>query len=100
MKELENLKEMYLDEIKKITKKGELSPADSDAACKALGALEKIYDLCDREKELEHHIPEYSERRGRNGMGQYTSRRATIDSMIDTLESMRSETMNDGFNRR
>ena len=36
MKELENLKEMYLDEIKKINKKGELTPADGEAAKKAL----------------------------------------------------------------
>lgn len=113
MKELENLKELYLEEIKKITKKGDLSPADSDAACKALGALEKIHDLCKKEKELEYEehsermypgrmnrthaygMPEYSERRGRNSMGQYTSRRAVIDSMVDTLESMRSEAPDD-----
>ncbi|MBP3802323.1 MAG: hypothetical protein J6I76_00270 [Oribacterium sp.] len=46
MKELENLKELYLDEIKKINKKGELTPTDSEAAKKALEAIEKIEEIC------------------------------------------------------
>ena len=46
MKELEMLKEMYLDEIKKIHKKGELTPADGEAVSKALDALMKIDRLC------------------------------------------------------
>lgn len=59
MKELENLKELYIDEIKKINKKGELTPADSEAAKKALEAIEKINEICCDEEELEGG---YSER--------------------------------------
>lgn len=46
MKELENLKELYLDEIKKINKKGELTPADAEAANKAIDAIKKIEEIC------------------------------------------------------
>lgn len=53
MKELENLKELYLDEIKKINKKGELNPADAEAAKKALEAIEKINEICEESDEME-----------------------------------------------
>lgn len=46
MKELENLKELYLDEIKKINKKGELTPTDAEAANKAIDAIKKIDEIC------------------------------------------------------
>lgn len=46
MKELENLKELYLDEIKKINKKGELTPTDAEAANKAIEAIKKIEEIC------------------------------------------------------
>lgn len=46
MKALYDLKELYLEEIKKINKKGDLTPVDSEAACKALEALKKIDELC------------------------------------------------------
>lgn len=46
MKELENLKELYLDEIKKINKKGELTPTDAEAANKAIDAIKKIEEIC------------------------------------------------------
>lgn len=67
MKELENLKELYLDEIKKINKKGELTPADGEAACKALDAIEKIDKICESCGEMEHGYsermyPRYSQR--------------------------------------
>lgn len=58
MKELENLKELYLEEIKKINKKGELTPADGEAAKKALEAIEKINEICSEYEEEEG----YSER--------------------------------------
>lgn len=104
MKELENLKELYLDEIKAINKKGELTPTDAEAAKKALEAIEKINKLCcDEEYEDEGYsermyprysmnrsyrsmMPEmrpyddhmsYSERRGRSATtGRYISRHA------------------------
>lgn len=59
MKELENLKELYLDEIKRINKKGELTPTDGEAACKALDAIEKIDKICESCGEMENG---YSER--------------------------------------
>lgn len=46
MKELETLKEIYLDEIKKINKKGELTPAEAEAAKCALEAIAMIDDIC------------------------------------------------------
>lgn len=61
MKELENLKEMYLDEIKKINKKGELTPADGEAAKKALEAITMIDEICNMDEEG------YSERSYRGG---------------------------------
>lgn len=125
MKELENLKELYLDEIKKINKKGELTPADAEAAKKCLEAIEKINDLCCEYEEEEGYsersyprrsmmnrsrtypmygnrsmMPEigyddymyndYSERRGRDSMGRYTSRShgETVKHMIHELEDM------------
>ena len=59
MKELENLKELYLEEIKKINKKGELNPVDAEAAKKALEAIEKINEICESYDDDEG----YSERR-------------------------------------
>lgn len=104
MKELENLKELYLEEIKKINKKGELSPADSEAARKSLEAIAKIDEICcnydDAEySERSYRMPQYamrsyhmpnergtmmpelmhddyihSDRRGRDSLGRYVSR--------------------------
>lgn len=118
MKELENLKELYLDEIKAINKKGELTPTDAEAAKKALEAIEKINKLCgDEEYEDEGYsermyprysmnrsyrsmMPEmgYSERRGRSATtGRYISRHAgsdndnmVIDDIIAKLENMKN----------
>lgn len=114
MKELMDLKELYLEEIKKINKKGELTPVDSEAAKKALEAIEKIHEICDYDEEgysermhpryarnhrmlpeVPYHDDYYSERRGRNSLGQYTSRRRdgysranTVDNMVEKLEVM------------
>ena len=116
MKELENLRELYLDEIKKINKKGDLTPADSEAACKALEAIKKIDELCgemsgqeysqkgysqhdfnpNRMPEMSNMYPYgfpyyndgYSERRGRNQRnGQYISRNG-YSRHDDTVNSM------------
>lgn len=113
MKELENLKEMYLDEIKKINKKGELTPVDAEAAKKALEAITMIDMICGDEDEsgysersyrrnqsgmnMSRHYPmpdmDYSSRRGRSSMtGRYVSRSGdAVDSMIRKLEHMRME---------
>lgn len=109
MKELENLKEMYLDEIKKINKKGELTPADGEAAKKALEAICMIDDICDDMEEKEYsersyrgphtgrtYYPreiDYSSRRGRSSVtGRYVSRSGDqVESMVRQLERMRME---------
>lgn len=66
MKELENLKEMYLDEIKKINKKGELTPTDAEAAKKALEAITMIDMICDK-MEDDDTYSERSYRRNQSG---------------------------------
>lgn len=107
MRELENLREMYLDEIKKINKKGELTPVDAEAAKKALEAITMIDMICCDEDEsgysersyrrnqsgmnMSRHYPmpdmDYSSRRGR-----YVSRSGdAVDGMIRKLEHMRME---------
>ena len=109
MKELENLREMYLDEIKKINKKGELTPADGEAAKKALEAICMIDDICDDMDEKEYsersyrgphmgrtYYPremDYSSRRGRSSItGRYVSRSGDpVDLMVRQLERMRME---------
>ena len=119
MKELENLKELYLEEIKKINKKGELTPADAEAAKKALEAIEKINEICcdyeDEEGYSERMYPRhypmrsmnrdrmpmpdmmydrgYSERRGRDSMGRYTSRSRgeSVEHMIHKLEDLKMD---------
>ena len=72
MKELENLKELYLEEIKKINKKGELTPVDAEAAKKALEAIEKIDEICcDEEKDMGYSETGYSNRRSYGRMNGY-----------------------------
>ena len=116
MRELENLKELYLDEIRKINKKGELTPADAEAAKKALEAIEKIDDICCDEDDMHDEYSEryseympyrrrmpdmYPKRRGRSATtGRYISRHdgSSVDKMIRKLEMMKydapdSETM-------
>ena len=109
MKELETLKEMYLDEIKKINKKGELTPTDAEAAKKALEAICMIDDICDKTDDSEWSersyrgrsyrtamnrrsmMPDmYYDRRGRSAMtGRYVSRHAdAVDTMVRKLENM------------
>ncbi len=100
MRELENLKELYLDEIKKINKKGELSPADAEAAKKALEAIQMIDDICcneddDRGDTYQRRMPEmHMDRRGRSSMtGRYISRHSgnTVDGMIRKLENLKMD---------
>lgn len=70
MKELENLKEMFLDEIKKINKKSELSPADGEAAKKALEAICMIDEICDDTDEKEYSERSYRDRLSYNNYSQ------------------------------
>lgn len=74
MKELENLKELYLEEIKKINRKGELTPADAEAAKKALEAIEKINEICCDEEELNGGYSERGYSNGRYSNGGYSER--------------------------
>lgn len=72
MKELDNLKELYLDEIRKINKKGELTPADGESAKKALEGLESIEKLCcGEDAEMERGYSEGIRRGYSNGMRSY-----------------------------
>lgn len=114
MKELENLKDLYLEEIKKINKKGELTPTDAEAAKKALEAIEKINEICEmaswdedeyseryypsyrggRSMRSYDHMPDVSMRRGRSAMtGRYVSRAdsPTVDRMVSRLEEMKHD---------
>jgi len=104
-KEIEKLKDLFIDEISTINKKGTLTPADGEASKIALEALNYIECLCCNNEEgmysgmmdpYGNHVPYngYSERRGRDSMGRYTSRSnhgETIDSMINKLEGMKRE---------
>ena len=93
-KDLNCLKDMYLEEIKKITKKGELTPVDSEAAKKALEAIKMIDDICENCEEDEYEasygmrrMPEmrYSKR------SRHMSRSSmnAVDRMMAKLEDMR-----------
>ena len=116
---LESLKEMLEDEIKKVTKKNDITPAELDNMTKAVCLLEKIKMLED-DWEAEEYSNDYaygrygdrsgnqSYRRGRSSVtGQYVSRsgrsssnrggsysysgHSIKDRMIDRLESMADE---------
>lgn len=63
MKELMHLKELYLDEIRKVNKKGEMTPADGENTKRALEGLEKIKDICGDLEEDEEEMGGYSEGR-------------------------------------
>lgn len=71
MKELENLREMYLDEIKKINKKGELTPVDAEAAKKALEAISMIDLICSDMDENEYSERSYRSGRSYRGMSRH-----------------------------
>lgn len=72
MKALEDLKEMLEDEIKKITKKGDITPTELDNAYKAIDIIKDI-ETIDAMKEYGSDSPdmEYSQRGGmyRNSYG-------------------------------
>lgn len=113
MKELEDLRELYLEEIRRINKKGDLDPHDAEVAKCALEAIEKIDIICGMD-EWEDDYSErtmpmrrsyrsyndgymdrgYSERRGRSmSTGRYISRHdaGTQERMIRKLEDMKLE---------
>lgn len=98
MKELYDLKDLYLEEIKKISKKGELTPSDAEAAKIALEAIEKIEEVCDLMEEEEGM---YSERgrsyaRGRN---QYSNNMARRSYMPEMYYAERNQSGNNSFRR-
>ena len=118
MKELEKLKDLFMEEISTITKKGTLTPADGEAAKIALEALNLYNCICCEPDESQsdmsmrymprrsmtidpygNHVPYdgWSEARKRDSMGRYTSRRhgETIDGMITKLEGMKRELENE-----
>lgn len=83
MRELNELKELYLNEIKRINKKGELTPADAEAAKKALEAIEMIDKICEKS---ELGYSDHYERR------HYMSRKSdSVNHMISKLESLKPE---------
>ena len=59
LKVIEDIEEMYLDELKAIKKKGELTPADGQAAKLAMEAIQIAESICCNEEEKEMG---YSER--------------------------------------
>ena len=104
MKELEDLRELYLEEIRRINKKGDLDPHDAEVAKCALEAIEKIDIICGmdcwEDDYSERMMPmrrsymdrDYSERRGRSmTTGRYISRHdtGTQERMIRKLEDMK-----------
>lgn len=109
MKELENLKELYLEEIKKINKKGELTPADGEAAKKALEAIEKINEICSEYEEEEGYSERmygrrYPMRAMNRNRGGYSS--AMPDMMYDHgnyeygYSEARNRSYGDGYSER
>lgn len=117
MKELEKLKDLFMDEVSTITKKGTLTPQDGEAGKTIFEALYYYNCLCCESEDDQmsmmidpygNHVPYegYANRRGRDSMGRYTSRRSygdysnyarhgeTIDNMIDGLKDMKRELEN------
>lgn len=121
MKELEDLRELYLEEIRRINKKGDLDPHDAEVAKIALEAIEKIDIICEmdcyEDDYSERMMPMrrsyrsynrsfddgyydrgYSERRGRSmTTGRYISRHdtSTQERMIRKLEDMKLDAPDD-----
>ena len=98
MEVLEELKTLVETEIKKLTKKESLNPAEIDAATKAVCLIEKIDEIQNGSYDDEG----YSSRRGRNPMnGRYMSMRrgysghSIKDRMVSKLEAMMDEARSD-----
>lgn len=98
MEVLNELKALVETEIKKLTKKETLNPAEIDAAKKAVDLLEKI----DKIQNDCYDDEGYSERRGRNPMnGRYMSMHrgysghSIKDRMVSKLEAMMDEARSD-----
>lgn len=98
MKELHELKELYLDEIKKVNKKGDLTPSDHDAVKKSLETIKMIDEICEMDSGSEYsersyrrrsyRMPEMDMRDGYYRRGRYSRRNATADMMIEKLEDL------------
>ncbi len=93
MKELDYLKDLYIDEIKKINKKGELSAADAEGAKKALEAIHLIDQIC--RNEIDEYMGLGYSRSMMPEMAKYQdkhySRNDATHHMIQQLETMLGE---------
>lgn len=91
MKELKTLERLYLDEIQKINDNGGLTSADSEAAIKALEAIEMIEKLCDKDDgysegmNRRYYNPYYN---NYQHMPEMYSRGDATEHMIHELEKM------------
>ena len=54
-KTLENTKEVIKDELKKLIKKGELTPAEMDTVFKAVDSIKDICEMCHEDPEGNHY---------------------------------------------
>ena len=96
MKELENLKELYLEQIKKIYKKGDITPQDDEAVNKALDRLIKIEELCGQEDEMQYSQDGYLQ--GYSQRGRIPSMRVSSAYMPEMSTTM--PYYNDGYSER
>lgn len=77
MKALKDMKEIIEDEIKKIAKKGDISPQELDSVYKAVDVLKDIDDLCRNEEMGMSYDGEYSNEgysRNYSREGEYSNR--------------------------
>jgi len=104
-KTLDRLKETLEDEIKKIVKKGDITPAELESAYRAVKTINMIDEMCDRGySEGPHGTMRYSYERGRSPVtGRYISHNgyngysghSIADRMVAKLESMYDEAKTD-----
>lgn len=120
MKELYDLRDMISDEIKKLTKKSELTTTDIELVYKMIDILKDINEICGQSGMGGYsmnggqwqangsygYMPMYnnSYARNRDSMGRYArndgySRESANDDMIAKLERMISETSNENQRR-
>lgn len=95
MKEIRN---MLCDELDDIVKHGEMTPQTLDMIDKLTHSIKSI-DTIEAMKES-GYSKDYSERRGRDAMGRYTSRDySEADRLMKDLDRMSREASNDSSRR-
>lgn len=102
MKELENLKDLYLEEIRSINKKGELTPSEAEAAMKALEGIKLIDYICGDNGEdgySEGYRRSYS-RDYRDGYSNGMTPRYSMDYRMPEMHTMRHMTDYDPYSYR